>query len=432
MAFAKIGLLLCAFCLAAEGATDPTGKCGATKLDAAGVLGATKAYACTATTVLKNPAPNAACTTVAECNKNCCETGDPAGKCAASKINTAGVLGASVAYSCPAYTVSKSPVPNLACKTAAECNTNCCETGDPAGKCGASMINAAGVLGARKAYPCSATTVLKTPAPAKSCKTVAECTTNCCEAGDPAGTCTASKMNNAGVLGTQAKYVCAGHTTFKAGATGACKTVSSCNKNCCVVTDATGNCAASKVTSAGTLSSAKAKYTCPTGVTAKAGVGAAQTCKTPDDCNVNCCVVDATGTCQTTKMKNDGTLQTAAAAYGCPAGFNAKANPKGACTAKPVCDANCCTNPAVTTTPAAVVTTTPAAAVTTTPAVPVRLQSEHGIAFDNSAGSNMLWLGVGAVLGMAVIMVAKSLRSFRNQSRSLEPDSEEMCRLTGA
>jgi len=73
-----------------------------------------------------------------------------------------------------------------------------------------------------------------------------------------------------------------------------------------------------------------------------------------------------------------------------------------------------------TTTPAA---TTPAA--TTTPAIPIRRYSEHKIAIQKSSGANMLWLGAGAMIGMAALMVVQVVRT-RIQSSSEEEDAREV------
>merc|ERR1712100_125532 len=64
-------------------------------------------------------------------------------------------------------------------------------------------------------------------------------------------------------------------------------------------------------------------------------------------------------------------------------------------------------------------TSTPAPpAATTTPAAAALKFSEHKIAVEasQSAGANMLWLGVGALVGMGVLMVVQGLRS-KTQAR---------------
>merc|ERR1711990_692195 len=64
-------------------------------------------------------------------------------------------------------------------------------------------------------------------------------------------------------------------------------------------------------------------------------------------------------------------------------------------------------------------TSTPAPpAATTTPAAAALKFSEHKIAVETtqSTGANMLWLGVGALVGMAVLSVVQGLRS-KTQAR---------------
>lgn len=79
-----------------------------------------------------------------------------------------------------------------------------------------------------------------------------------------------------------------------------------------------------------------------------------------------------------------------------------------------------CTNITSTAT-AAGVTTTPAPVVTTTPAAAPALKfSEHKVAVEKSSGSNMVWLGVGAFMGMGVLMFVQRLRSRRQLSSSDE------------
>jgi len=52
--------------------------------------------------------------------------------------------------------------------------------------------------------------------------------------------------------------------------------------------------------------------------------------------------------------------------------------------------------------------------------------SEHKIAIEatQSTGSNMLWLGVGAVVGMGVLMVVQSLRS-KTQAREQQIEGDD-------
>jgi len=84
------------------------------------------------------------------------------------------------------------------------------------------------------------------------------------------------------------------------------------------------------------------------------------------------------------------------------------------CTAQAACQ----WEGASTTPAAAAATTTPAAVVTTTPAA--RLYSEHKVAIKDgqtSSVSNMVWLGAGCFIGMAVLMVAQALRSKKDDAR---------------
>merc|ERR1712139_98487 len=86
--------------------------------------------------------------------------------------------------------------------------------------------------------------------------------------------------------------------------------------------------------------------------------------------------------------------------------------------------------PGITTTPAAGgVTTTPAAGgVTLTPVTPVRLNSKEAIKVNKPAASNMLWIGVGGFVGVAVLMIVKVLRIRRPRaSRSVQMDSGAVC-----
>jgi len=83
---------------------------------------------------------------------------------------------------------------------------------------------------------------------------------------------------------------------------------------------------------------------------------------------------------------------------------------------------NCCSPAAACS--SQIGTTTPAPAVTTTPAAPARLYSQHKIAVGHDqSGSNMVWLGVGGVMGMAVLMVIRGLQS--RQQHSLLEQIEE-------
>jgi hypothetical protein len=74
-------------------------------------------------------------------------------------------------------------------------------------------------------------------------------------------------------------------------------------------------------------------------------------------------------------------------------------------------------------------TSTPApAVVTTTPAAAALKYSEHNIAVEGSqsSGVNMLWLGVGAVVGMGVLMVVQGLRSKSQASEQNEDSDADM------
>jgi len=77
----------------------------------------------------------------------------------------------------------------------------------------------------------------------------------------------------------------------------------------------------------------------------------------------------------------------------------------------------------------AIATTTPAAttaAATTTPAIPIRRYSEHKIAVQKSSGASMLWLGAGAMIGMAALMVVKVVRTRIQQQSHEEEDAREV------
>jgi len=92
---------------------------------------------------------------------------------------------------------------------------------------------------------------------------------------------------------------------------------------------------------------------------------------------------------------------------------------------------NCCTPREACKVPP-VGTTTPAAVATTTPAAPALKFSEHkaavGVSADRSWGANMVCLGVGALIGMGVLMIVQVLRS---KSQATQADDEDADMLLG-
>jgi len=75
-------------------------------------------------------------------------------------------------------------------------------------------------------------------------------------------------------------------------------------------------------------------------------------------------------------------------------------------------------------------TTTPApGVVTTTPAAPALKYSQHKVAtMQRSSGSNMVWLGAGAVVGMGVLM---AVQGFRSKTQVVQADSDDDEALLG-
>merc|ERR1712146_245079 len=75
-------------------------------------------------------------------------------------------------------------------------------------------------------------------------------------------------------------------------------------------------------------------------------------------------------------------------------------------------------------------TTTPApGVVTTTPAAPALKYSQHKVAtVQRSSGSNMVWLGAGAVVGMGVLM---AVQGFRSKTQVVQADSDDDEALLG-
>jgi len=164
--------------------------------------------------------------------------------------------------------------------------------------------------------------------------------------------------------------------------------------------------------------------TCPSGWIKKKNV---DTLSCPND--KASCATAAARCCELNKLTCGGL----ASSINCPYGFFSEAAYFTADTAQATKDAwnnkattqatknkDCCTAKAQCV--AEGVTTTPVpAAATVTPAAPARLYTAHkAAATDKTQGASLLWLGAGAIMGMAVLMGVQSLRSSQTREVYME------------
>lgn len=189
-----------------------------------------------------------------------------------------------------------------------------------------------------------------------------------------------------------------------------------------------------EITAACCLSKPKCStHYCPAGMKKKKSVTSTTTCSRLGACDTECCEADQQkcGSFLTSLACPYGTFDESAAwvttgtAKTTKAVMDAWKNKAGNVTTKNV---NCCTPREACRLPV-LGTTTPGVIATTTPAAPALKFSEHKAAVDASSdrpwGASMVCLGVGALIGMGVLMIVQVFRS-KNQHAQAEDEDGDM------